>query len=566
MQKVLPPKIQEFLHWDWKQIEPHYRELETRPVDETNVENWLKDWSPLNNLLRETHQRLYVGSTVDTTDRVAQERYTSFLDNIYPSAQAAEQKLKQKLLASGLEPPGFEVPLRNMRAEADLFREANLPLLSEELKLATDYDKIIGAQTVHWQGKEVTVAQLQQVYQDPDRRLRERAWRLASARQIEDRHAINDLWGRLLTIRRQLAENASFPDYRAYRWRQLLRFDYTPEDCKQFHQSIEAVVVPAARRLYERRRQLLGVQTLRPWDLLVDVRSRPALKPFGTITELEEKTAAIFDRVDPELGRYFKIMRQEGLLDLDNRKGKAPGGYCTDFPASKRPFIFCNSVGVHDDVQTLIHEGGHAFNIFESSHLPYAQQLQVPLEFAEVASMGMEFLASPYLSANHAGFYTSEQAAQARVEHLEQSLLFWPYMAVVDAFQHWAYEEPEAARHPNRCDEKWAELWDRFMVVVDWSGLEQEKMTGWQRKLHICEDPFYYVEYGLALLGAVQVWHNAQSDQPGAVTAYRKALSRGGSATLPQLYAAAGVKFAFDAGTLKEAVDLMENTIGALLE
>ncbi len=564
MHKIVTAKIQEFMQWNWEQIAPYYQDLATRPVTRDTVEGWLKDWTLLTNLLRETHQRLYVGSTVDTTDVQAQQRYTDFLDNIYPNAQAAEQRLKDILLSSGLEPQGFEVPLRNMRAEAELFREANLLLLSEELKLVTEYDKLIGAQTVDWQGEEVTVAQLQPVSQNPDRGLREQAWKLASARQMADRQAINDLWGKLLAIRKQLAANANLRDYREYRWRQFLRFDYTPEDCKQFHKAIEAVVVPAARRLYERRRQLLGVETLRPWDLYVDVHGRPALKPFENITELEDKTAVIIDRVDPELGEYFKLMRQEGLLDLDNRKGKAPGGYCTDFPASGRPFIFCNSVGVHDDVQTLIHEGGHAFHVFESSHLPYAQQLQVPLEFAEVASMGMEFLANPYLNAEQGGFYTRDETAQARVEHLEQSLLFWPYMAVVDAFQHWVYEEPEAARNPDRCDEKWAELWDRFMVSVDWSGLEQEKMTGWQRKLHILEDPFYYVEYGLALLGAVQVWRNAQQDQAGAVAAYRKALSLGGAATLPQLYEAAGVKFAFDAGTLQKAVALMESTIDSL--
>ena len=564
MQKLMTLKIDEFMRWDWAQIEPYYQALAAQPIDEASVESWLKDWTRLSKLLRETHQRLWVASTVDTTDLQARQRYTDFLDNIYPQAQAAEQKIKEKLLASGLEPPGFEVPLRNMRLEAELFCEANLPLLSEELKLATEYDKISGAQTVQWQGKEVTLLQLHPVYLDPDRSLRERAWRLASARQLADRQAINDLWVKLLAIRRQLAANANLPDYRAYRWRQLLRFDYTPQDCKQFHRAIEAVVIPAARRLYERRRRLLAVGALRPWDVHVDVRGRPPLKPFSTIAELEEKTTAIFERVDPALGDYFEIMRQEGLLDLDNRKGKAPGGYCTDFPASSRPFIFCNSVGVHDDVQTLLHEGGHAFHVFESSRLPYFQQMHVPLEFAEVASMGMEFLASPYLSAEQGGFYTPAETAQARVDLLEGYLLFWPYMAVVDAFQHWVYEEAEAASDPANCDAQWVELWERFMTGVDWSGLEQEKMTGWQRKLHIHEDPFYYVEYGLALLGAAQVWRNALKDQRAATAAYRWALALGGTATLPQLYAAAGARFAFDASTLGEVVDLMERTISEL--
>jgi len=280
--------------------------------------------------------------------------------------------------------------------------------------------------------------------------------------------------------------------------------------------------------------------------------------------ELEEKTAAIFHRVDPQLGEYFEIMRRENLLDLDNRKNKAPGGYCTDFPVARRPFIFVNAVGLHDDVQTLLHEGGHAFHSFECYRIPYFQQLIPPVEFAEVASMGMELLASPYLTHQDGGFYSAEEAARARIEHLESSIRFWPYMAVVDAFQHWVYENPQDAANPASCDDHWEALWERFMPGVDWSGLEQERMTGWHRKLHIHQAPLYYVEYGLALLGAAQVWRRALSDQAGAVSAYRQALALGNTVTLPELFATAGAKFAFDEETLGEAVALMERTIDTL--
>ena len=233
-------------------------------------------------------------------------------------------------------------------------------------------------------------------------------------------------------------------------------------------------------------------------------------------------------------------MRREKLLDLGNRKGKAPGGYCTQFQVAKRPFIFANAVGLHDDVQTLLHEAGHAFHAFEASHLPYYQQWDVSMEFAEVASMGMELLAAPYLPAQEDSFYSEPEAARARVEHLEGLILFWPYMAVVDAFQHWVYENHAAAADAKNCDAKWAELWRRFMPGVDWSGLDNEMMTGWHRKLHIYHYPFYYVEYGLAQLGAVQVWRNALEDQSDAVAHYRAALSLGGTVPLPELYAAAG--------------------------
>jgi oligoendopeptidase F len=557
----LPENAHQFMEWSWSQIEPYFQDLAGRPINASNVAGWLADWSHLDELLIEVYQRLYVGITVDTTDQAAQLRYQNFLDGIYPFAQAADQRLKEKLLDSGLNLEGFEIPLRNMRAEAEIFRDANLSLLAHELKLCAEYDKIIGAQTVSWEGKELTLVQLQTVYQEPERERRERAWRMAAKRQLTDRQAINELWAKFMDLRCQLAGNAGMPDYRAYRWQQMLRFEYTPADCARFHQAIEQAVLPAVQRIYERRRQRLGIDALRPWDLNVDAQRRPPLRPFRQITELESKAAAIFQQVDPQLGDYFTIMRSEGLLDLDNRKGKAPGGYCTEFLAARRPFIFMNAVGVHEDVQTLLHEGGHAFHVFETASLPYIQQHQVTMEFAEVASMGMELLATPYLLAEKGGFYTSKEAARAQIEHLEAAICFWPYMAVVDAFQHWVYENQATARDPANCDARWAELWGRFMLGVDWSGLEQEMVTGWQRKLHIHQVPFYYIEYGLAQLGAFQIWRNALQDHAAAVAAYRQALKLGGTVPIPELYRAAGVKFAFDAPTLSQVVELAEEMI-----
>ena len=564
MFSTLPTTVDEFLNWPWAQIEPYFQDLQTRPLDAATVVAWLSDWTRLEARILEAYQRLYVAITVDTTDALAQQRYTDFLDKIYPQTQAAGQTLKEKLLASGLEAGGFEMPLRYLRAEAQIFRQANLPLLTDELKLCTEYDRIVGAQTVTWDSDEITVPQLEPVYQEHDRQRRERAWRLAMGRWLEDRQAINQLWAQFIDLRGQIAANADLPDYRAYRWQQLLRFDYTPQDCAHFHNAIEEVVVPAVQRLNEKRRRALGVETLRPWDLNVGISGRPPLHPFQQVKQLVEGAAAIFARVDPQLRAYFEIMRQEGLLDLENRKGKAPGGYCTAFPVAHRPFIFMNTVGIHDDVQTLLHEGGHAFHVFETAHLPYVQQTQVGMEFAEVASMAMELLAAPYLADANAGFYTPQQAAQARIEYLDSALHFWPYMAVVDAFQHWVYENPAAARHAGQCDAQWLELWQRFMPGTDWSGLEDMLVSGWQRKLHILQSPFYYVEYGMAQLGAFQVWRNARSDQAGAVAAYRQALSLGGTVSLPELYAAAGAKFAFDAGTLRQAVDLAEQTLAEL--
>jgi oligoendopeptidase F len=560
----LPNDARTLLKWSWTEIQPYYDDLAQRTLDASSVAEWLADWTALDDRVSELQSRHEVMTSQNTADKQAEEDYNQFLDTIYPRVEAASQKLREKLIASGLEPENFTVPLKKMRAEAALFREANLPLLVEEHKLSNRYDQIVGAQTVEWDGKEVTISQLRPVLLETDRSRREKAWRLSLQRQLANRQPLNELWQTFLTLRRKLAANAGLQSFRDFRWQQLLRFDYTPADCLRFHQAIEIAVVPAAKRLYDKRRRQLGVNTLKPWDLQVDPLGRPPLKPFKDADELKAVASSLFHRVDPPLGNYFDIMVHESLLDLSNRKNKAPGAYCTGFPMSHRPFIFSNAVGLHDDLQTVLHESGHAFHFMERDGLPYAQQKQVGMEFAEVASMSMELLAAPYLARGQGGVYVEGDAVRARVEHLESVILFWPYMAVVDAFQHWVYENPDAAADPSKCDAEWAVQWDRFMGGVDWSGLDQEMMTGWQRKLHIFEVPFYYVEYGLAQLGATQIWRNALSDQAGAVAAYRRALALGGTVSLPELYNAAGAKLAFDAETLGAMVTLAERTIDEL--
>lgn len=569
MLKNLPSTPAALIAWAWPEIEPHYNDLASRPLTGSSVDEWLTDWTRLGEKLEEMYARLALATAVNTADKEADARMNAFLDGIFPNALAAEQKLKEKLLASGLEPKGFEIPLRNLRAEADLFRESNLPLLAEQQKLGLEYDKIFGAQTVEWEGEEVTLTKLGLVFQQPDRARREQAWWLRAGRQLADRAAVNDLWQKFMQVRAEIARNAGKPSYREYTWQQKLRFDYTPEDCKAFAAAIEQVVVPAATRIYEKHKQALGLEALRPWDLTdgwyghpTPPAEAPVLQPFTSIEELVRRASAIFHKVDPVLGGYFDTMVAEGLTDLENRKNKAPGAFCTAFPSLRKPFIFVNAVGTHNDVMTTLHESGHAFHVFETARLPYIQQLAVPMEFAEVASMGMELLASPYLTE----FYSEADAARARLEHLERNILFWPFMAVVDSFQQWVYENPEQGADPAACDAHWGQLWDRFIPGVDYSGLEEVKNTGWHRKLHIHQVPFYYVEYGLAQLGAVQIFGNARRDQRQAVADYRKALALGGTVTLPELFQTAGARFAFDAATLKKAVDLMEAVVAELEE
>lgn len=567
---TLPTSSTEVADWTWDQFVPYYDDLLARPLSAESVDQWLADWTAVSALIDELNTRFTITTTTNTADEALEARYKTFLDELVPRQMEAEQRVKQKLLASGLEPAGFAMPLKKLRAEAELYRDENLPLVAEHRKLMLDYEKIAGARTVTWDGAEIPLVQLWPVLEETNRDRREAAWRLMRSRVLDDSAALADLWRQMMTARVQLAANAGLASYREYRWQQLFRFDYNPEDAKRFHAAIEEAVVPAATRLYERRRQKLGLPSLRPWDLQVDPSSRPPLRPYAAMDELETKTANVFRAVDPRFADYFETMRAEGLLDLESRKNKAPGGYSLAYTVTRRPFIFCNfsaAAGTHDDVQTLLHEGGHAFHSFEIASLPYLQQRaeqMTPMEFAEVASMGMELLASPFLTTEHGGFYTPAEAARARVDNLSGIITFWPYMAMIDALQHWMYEHPREAAAIEACDEYWEILEDRFRPALDWSGLELEKRTMWRQQGHVFNDPFYYIEYGMAELGAVQVWANSLRDHHAAVAAYRRALALGATAPLPTLYETAGANFLFNAETLGAAVGLIERTMAEL--
>jgi oligoendopeptidase F len=560
----LPANEVDLLAWNWGKVSVYYADLSCRPLNAASLADWLADWSALAARLDEQYSRLYRNMTANTADTQAASAFHAWLEGVYPPYQQAEFSLKQKLLRSGLTAPGFEIPLRNMRAEVGLYREENLLLLVEEQKLAGEYDRIVGAQTVVYAGRELALSQLQNQLQDPRRDVREGAWRATSQRQLQDRAEIDALWQKLLRIRMQIAANAGLPDFRAYRWQQLMRFDYSPQDCLAFHAAIESAVVPAANRIYAKRARQLGLTAPRPWDLDVDPHNRQPLAPFDEVDQLVAGLSAIFQRMSPVFGQRFDQMAQNGLLDLDNRMNKAPGGYCVAFASARVPFIFMNAVGLHNDVQTLLHESGHAFHVFECAGLPYFQQTLVPAEFAEVASMSMELLGSRYLSGAEHSFYSPADAGRALSEHLESMILFWPYMAVVDAFQHWVYTHAQAALDARNCDACWRGLTARFMPGVDWSGLPAEMETGWHRKEHIHTLPFYYVEYGLSQLGAVQVWRNSLEDETRAIVQYRHGLSLGGTVSLPDLYRATGAQLSFDAAALSSAVALIESRLAEL--
>jgi len=563
----LPTDSKSILALKWADYAPYFNNLESRTLDSASISAWLTDWSTLSACLDEQYTRLQVLTSQHTADEELQKQFNAFVDHVQPPAKSADQKIKEKFLASGLHVKGFEIAEKMMRAEADLFREANLPLLAEEQKINNERQKLMGATTIMWEGEEKTLWEmLFGVMYHSDRAVRESAWKATSERVLQNRQAINELWERFMAVRLQIAANAGKPDYRAYVWQQKMRFDYTPEDCKSFHAAIEKVVVPAAQRVHERRKQRLGIEAIRPWDRLVDQFNRPALTPASTVEELNSKALDVFGKVDPLFREYYQSMMDEGLLDLESRKNKGGGAYSVGFNAMRKPFIFMSHANSPADVETLLHEGGHAFHTFESMHLHFHQKAEIylPAEFAEVASMGMELLASPYLTKDQGGFYTEEEAARAHISHMEGIITFWPYMSVVDLFQHWVYENPTDGSNPAKCDQKWGELWDRFMKGIDFTGFDDSKKTYWQLQGHIHSSPFYYIEYGLAQLGAVQVFGNARKDQQKAVADYRKALALGSTVSLPQLFEAAGAKLSFDARTLKDAVDLLEEVIAEM--
>lgn len=555
---------------DWSTVEPFYNALAARPLTPENVEEWLQEWSDLRIVLEDAGFAASRAVTENTADAEAEAAYMHMVGEILPQVTVAEQKLRQKLLElDGYTPTpqNAQVMLRQ-RTQAAIFSEANVPIMTELARLENEYNKIVGSMAVEMDGQTKTMQQMHELEFDTDRAVREKGWRLAQQRWLKERAALDRLYLDMLTQRRRVAANAGLRDFRAYKWRELSRFSYTPEDCLAFHDAIEHEVLPYVKKYAALRREKLGVAQLRPWDTEVDPEGRPALRPFKTVSELEEGIQRIFNQLHPDLGRYFSVMR-DGNLDLASRPNKAPGAYCGGFHLTGKPYIFANCVGIADDVNTLLHESGHAFHFLECHHLPLVWNKfgleAVNYEFGEVASMGMELLASPYLERSKGGFYSSEDARRARAEHLLGIVTFLPYMAVVDAFQHWVYAEAPENVTAADFDRRWGQLWDRFMGWCDWTGLEDEKVSGWHRKGHIFGAPFYYVEYGLAQIGALQVWRNSLRDADKAVADYRYALSLGNTLPLPQLFEAAGAKLAFDRETIGELMALVDSRLQELL-
>jgi oligoendopeptidase F len=534
---------------DWQTVKPHYHALETEQLRPDSIGDWLMRYSNLERALYEAFSRAYRAKSEDTTNEAAEMAFLNLVENVVPHAKVAANKLEQKLSAfpeAGLPADALEL-IKRVRANLEIFREANVNLETDLDKLGVEYDKTVGAFTVTVDGQELTLYGAMAKLQEPDRDLRERVYRAAVARWSEDREKLEFTFLEMLRLRRQIAANAGFQNYRDFIWKAKSRFDYTPDDCLTLHRSILEHIVPVLKEQMDLHRKDLGLDQLKPWDLDVDSANRAPLKPFRDIADLENVCERVFANLDPALGKMFETLRH-GDLDLESRKGKGPGGYCDFHPATGKAYIFMNAVGTHDDVQTLLHEGGHAFHALESNaHQRLLWNLHGPMEFCEVASMGMEMLAQPYLEQSKGGFYSPEDAARARRDYfLESVVKFLPYMAVVDAFQHWLYVDAPPHVTMAEINEKWTALYTTYLPHVDFTGIEDGVIFRWHRQSHIFTAPFYYIEYGIAQLGAVQVWRNAVQDERRAVAQYREALALGYTKGLKTLFQTAGIKLAFD--------------------
>ena len=534
----------DFIITNWEALEPYFKNLDERAIDSlTDLELWLKDASELESVISEDACWRQIKMTCDTENKELEESFTFFMMEIQPKIQPYSDKLNKKLIDSPftkeLDQKKYYTYLRNVKKNIELFREANIPLQAELSVMQQQFGVISGKMTVEVNGQEYTLQQAAKFLEDSDRNLREAVYRKINERRLQDKNELNELFSSLLQKRNQVAINTDFKNFRDYRFVELGRFDYTKEDCYQFHEAVKLHVMPLVNQLYETKKKKLGLDTLRPWDVEAEPAGVEPLHPFKNGEELTEKTIACFDELSSFFGDCLRKMKEMGHLDLESRKGKAPGGYNCPLSESGAPFIFMNAAGQFDDVTTMVHEGGHAIHSFLSHGLELNGFKEYPMEIAEVASMSMELF-----SMNHwqVFFNNKEELTRAKEQQLERVITIFPWIATIDKFQHWLYENPNHTTEER--SDQWLNILNEFTSpIIDFSGLENYRRFGWQRQLHLFEVPFYYIEYGIAQLGAIGLWQQYKKDPEAAIKNYISALQLGGTQTLPDLFAAAGLTF-----------------------
>jgi oligoendopeptidase F len=543
---------------DWKSLEPFFNDLLNRPLtNKTDLEKWLKDQSELEAAVSEDACWRQIRMTCDTENKELEEAFNYFCLHIQPQIQPMADALNKKLIAtpllSELEKDKYHTYLRSIRKSIELFREENIPLQAEMAVLQQQYGQITGAMTVKINDTEYTFQQASKFLESPDRKLREEVYRKIQDRRLQDKQTLDELYDKLIALRNTEAKNAGFDNYRDYRFKELGRFDYSTEDCYQFHEAVKLHVLPLVNKIYEKKKKQLGLDELRPWDMDAEPEGQEPLRPFKTSEELVQKSIACFNRMRPFFGQCLQKMREMQHLDLESRKGKAPGGYNCPLAESGAPFIFMNAAGQMHDVTTMVHEGGHAVHSFLAHPLPLNGFKEYPMEIAEVASMAMELFSMDHWES----FFDNKEDLQRAKEHqLERVITIFPWIATIDKFQHWIYENP-VHTHAQRTA-AWNTILKEFQdSIINYEGLDTYRSNAWQRQLHLYEVPFYYIEYGIAQLGAIGMWMQYKKDAEKALDNYCEALALGGTRTLPELYKTAGLEFDFSPGKIKTLMEFV---------
>lgn len=550
----------------WEELKPYLDKLVKQSIDSAAaLKVWLRNRSELESVLSENMGWRYIRMTCFTENEEYSKSYQDFVQNIQPPAAPYSDLLNKKALESPYlkeleHVAGYDMMIRNLKKEVELFRDENIPLMTEITTETQKYATLSGAMTIELNGQELTLQQAGVILMDTDRTKREEVYHKISSRRLKDKVALDELFTKLVGLRNQVSLNANFTNFRDYMFRAYGRFDYTPKDCFNFHEAIESEVLPILNDLSKERKTQLGVKELRPWDKAVDAEGREALKAFKDGKELTEKSIECFSKLDPYLGQCLAIMKEMGHLDLESRKGKAPGGY--NYPLSEIgvPFIFMNATSTMRDMTTIMHEGGHAVHNFLTKDLELNDFKSPPMEVAELASMAMELIS---MDQWQIFFPNEEELKRAKREQLEDIIETLPWVATIDKFQHWIYENPTHTFEQRK--ENWNRIFDQFADnVTDWSGLQEAKDYAWQKQLHLYEVPFYYIEYGMAQLGAIAVWRNYKLDRQKGLEGYMNALKLGYTKSIPEIYKAANIKFDFSKEYIRELMEFVRGELGKI--
>jgi oligoendopeptidase F len=546
----------------WETLESFYQELSTRTINSVEeLEHWLHDRSELEAALEEDFAWRYIRMTCDTASEELLANFQYFATEIEPKIAPFNNQLNQKLVNSEyfskLDQDKYFIYLRGVKKALELFREENIPVQTQIQLEQQKYQSITGAMSVIIDDKEFTLEQAGALMKDTDRSKRQEVWEKITARRLQERQPLNELFDLLLVLRHKVSLNAGFENFRDYMFQALGRFDYTPQDCYAFHEAIETEIVPILREQAHKRQEALGLTTLKPWDMDVDITGKPALKPFTDGADLVNKSIDCFNRISPYLGERLEIMKENGLFDVESRKGKAPGGYNYPLAETGAPFIFMNSANTFRDLTTMVHEGGHAVHTFLTADLELNDFKHCPSEVAELASMSMELISMDNWDVY---FDNEEELKRAKRDQLIDVLKTLPWVAVVDQFQHWLYTNPDHT-DAQRTD-AWIQIYERFGAgFIDWSEHPDAEANLWQKQLHIFEVPFYYIEYGMAQLGAIAVWKNYKENPEKGLQQYMDALKLGYTKTIKEIYETAGIKFDFSAGYVKDLAEFVKSEL-----